>query len=715
MKGKILKIIAIVLGGAVLLSSVLVFGYVRLGQADYEKILNQIYNYEMHISSFNFEQIEAEAKEAFDTIGADGAFADIDYTADDQTNWKPASHLAKLRKLVVSYINPNGAFYKSHDAYEKITAGLKLWQDKDPRSTNWYMQEISSPQNVGAMLVMMRFGDEKVPEDLEKAMLKRMKEIGGKPKNWTGANKVDISVHYIYRGALNEDFRAIKTAVKQAFSTLTYTTAEGFQYDGSYQQHGSQLYITGYGEAIVSALASIITAVDGSQYAITPEQLEPLTNFINTAYIRVIRGQYRLYNTGGRSMSRENDLDISGNTMLFEKMKCIDSANAEKYDAVIARITGKEPADYMLENENTHFYRSDYTLHTGKNYTFDVRTVSNRTCRNENGNKENLKGYFMADGAYSITVKGDEYFNIFPVWDYAMIPGTTVPYVKDIPLPPEWGQPGQSNFAGGISDGRTGVSAYAYTDNDYSLGAKANKSYFMLGDVIVCLGSAISTTSNNEMRTTLNQCLSDGDVYTILNDGTISLINDEHTELDSNVKGIYHGGVGYLFYDDNEKVLTNKEQSGKWTDINSSQSNTELITEKVFTLYESHGTKPSSGSYQYVLLPGIDSAEQVSEFDKNSVQILSNTEAVQAVKSTDSNIIYAVFFKAGELSFDGNIITVDQPCIIMADGNNVLVSSPDQNIEKVNVKVDMKTAIYNVEVVLPKNEYAGSTDILKQE
>lgn len=699
------------LGVILLIATGCVWYVFRNEPLDFEKIRRQIYDYEMYVSDLNLPAIEAEAESAFNDLRADGSFPDIDYSDTAQTNWKPAAHLNRLRNLVVSYVHPSGKYYQNHEAYSKIESGLRFWSDAKPVSTNWYMQEISSPQDVGAMLIMMRFGAEKIPQELEAAMLAHMEETAGDPRKMTGANKTDEAVHYIYRGALSEKSRPIKIGSREAFSTLCYTKKEGFQHDGSYQQHGAQLYITGYGNAIVNSLASVITAVDGTKYAVSAEQLEPLQNFMTEAYIRVARGQYRLYNSGGRSLSREGSLDVSGDVLMYEKLKYIDPSNADVYDAVIDRIQGNCDAGYLLDRKYTHFWRSDYSLYTSPGYTFDVRTVSDRTCRNENGNEENLKGYFLADGAYSITVDGAEYYNIFPVWDYAMIPGTTTPYLSEIPLPEPWGQYGQTAFAGGLSNGETGIAAYAYVDQDFGLDVQARKSYFMLGDCIVCLGSGIRGNRAGEMRTTLNQCLSEGEVYVVRDGGVPEVVTAEETVLGDDVKGIYHDQVGYVFYDGNPKTLTNRDQSGRWTDINTSQSNQELITKKVFTLYESHGERPDDGNYQYVILPGISSQQEVAAFDKSTVQILSNTETVQAVKTSGSDAVYAVFFGAGTLRCADAEISVDQPCALLLDGQKLYLSNPDQTVKKVNVSIrrDGTQAEKTVKFNSGKSELAGKT------
>lgn len=674
-----------------------------------KNVLSQSYNYEMTIANLNIYEINQKAAKAFEEIQSDGSFADIDYQSHEQTNWKPDGHLVNIKNLCISYVNPKGKFYKNHEAYTKIINGLNLWQNANPTSTNWYMQEISSPQKLGCILVLMRFGEEKVPEETENAILERMKETGGNPKKWTGANKADIALHYVYRGALTGDESLISFAAKQAYSTLEYTKKEGFQYDNSYQQHGPQLYITGYGNAIINAVAAIAAATADTKYAMPQEAIDLVRGFINETYIRVGRGKYRLYNTGGRSLSREDSLNFTGDITLYEKLKIIDKENSQLYDAVIDRLSGTKSPDYLVEQKHTHYWRSDYTLHTVPDFTFDVRTVSNRTYRNENGNKENLKGYFLADGAYSIYVDGDEYYNIFPVWDFSLIPGTTTPHVKDIPLPHEWGTYGSGAFSGGVSDGQCGISAYAYNDKDFSVNTSANKSYFMIDNMIICIETGINSSNPNEIMTTLNQCLSAENAIAIDKNGNLKTIENGKADL-TGYKGIYHDKVGYAFLDDN-KISVNKQiQQGKWTDINTSSSNQDLIEKEVFTLTINHGVKPSGESYKYVLLPGINSADELKNYNTENIKTVSETD-IHAVKLADSETVYGVFFKAGTLEMDSIKITVDKPCSIILTESSLYISNPDQTVSKINVTIEKNDNKKSVKAKLfsGRDKYAGKT------
>lgn len=672
------------------------------------QILRQSYEYEHYLACLDWKQLDAAAQAAFDGIGADGAYAGIDYHSRAQTYWQPAEHLKRLLSLTESYVFPEGKFYGSENARDKIICGLVFWQKTHPKSTNWYMQQISTPQDLAVILALMRFGKSGVPAALEHKILRRMKRTGGKPQKWTGANRADIAVHHLLRGALNAEERTVRLAVQAAASTLGYTLSEGFQYDGSYRQHGPQLYIAGYGNAMVHAVARIVTAVRGTPYEIPPVQLEPLCRFMSGTYPQVIRGHCTLYNAGGRSLARKDALDAREAISIYEKMKLIDPQNTAVYANAIARIRREQPPGFALAEQCTHYWRSDYTLYTSPAYTFDVRTVSTRSYRNENGNDENTAGYFLADGAYSITTGGMEYYNIFPAWDFAMIPGTTVPHRSEIPRPQPWGTYGQSAFAGGLTTGRTGITAYSYRDSDFGLDARANKSYFMLPGRIVCLGSGITSGCADEVRTTLNQCRAEGGIW-LLRGEEYEKFTGGSLDLSPAVTGVYHGHVGYLFCDGNPHRLSALEQTGRWTDINLRETNSDPVSQRVFTLYECHGVRPENEAYSYILVPGINSAEELARMDLSGIQILSRTRSVHAVEA--DGMIYAVFFEPGSLTSGSLSVEADAPCALAITAEGVYISNPDQTAGQIHIAIRHGDGAqsYSLQLAAGHSPLAGKT------
>lgn len=71
----------------------------------------------------------------------------------------------------------------------------------------------------------------------------------------------------------------------------------------------------------------------------------------------------------------------------------------------------------------------------------------------------------MADGSTNIQRSGSEYYNILPIWEWDKIPGVTSrDFKQDQPMTVEWGESGNTNFTGGVSDGIYGAAVY---DMDY--------------------------------------------------------------------------------------------------------------------------------------------------------------------------------------------------------------------------------------------------------
>ena len=72
-----------------------------------------------------------------------------------------------------------------------------------------------------------------------------------------------------------------------------------------------------------------------------------------------------------------------------------------------------------------HFWRSDMSVHRASSWYSSIRMSSERVKAAEALNNENLKGYYVGDGATYIMVDGNEYDNIFPVWNWRKLPGVT--------------------------------------------------------------------------------------------------------------------------------------------------------------------------------------------------------------------------------------------------------------------------------------------------
>ncbi|MGL4333101.1 MAG: polysaccharide lyase family 8 super-sandwich domain-containing protein, partial [Bacteroidales bacterium] len=559
--------------------------------------------------------------------------------------------------------------------------------------------EIAEPQRMGQYLILIQnSGKQPVPVALFDKSVERLRTKGGNPGAQAGANRVDVALHWMYRACLISDPDLLKEAMDYIYSTVVYTTgAEGIQPDHSFTQHGRQLHIGAYGDVYIGGTTKACSYAAGTTYAISGDQLDILVRLVKDTYLSTFRGEYISYNVIGRSSTRPNATKKTGQTAVMSRMKMLDPANAASYDQAIARISGLERPEFMVKAESNHFYRSDYTLHKRPQFTVDLRLVSTRTARNEylKDNGEGIKQYFLSDGSTGIFVNGDEYSNIFPVWNYAKVPGVTCPEFTEIPQASTYIKMGQSSFVGGVTDSVYSVSAYKYSDFDTQFGVNtsANKAWFFFDKEVVCLGNGIESASEYQVNTTLNQCLLKSDV-TVSENGVSKTLTKGDYNFDHSIDWAYHNGVGYFFPQKANIDLSLKEQTGKWTDINTNYSD-ELVKQDVFSLSVNHGIKPDNHSYAYVLLPGMNSISDMHTYNSDNIEIIANTDSIQAVYHKGLNIYGIVFYKAGGFNKHGLIVEADAGCIVMvqdADKESVLVSVSDPTNGSVPVNLGVETS-----------------------
>lgn len=623
----------------------------------------------------------------------DGSFTDVDYASIQRTNWPPLVHVERISDFVFAYTNPKNKHFGEEALYDKIVKGLEFWHERNPWCHNWWYNQISEPQKLGVLLIQMRTGKKQLPADLEKKILDRVREDGGDPSKWTGANRTDIALHWIYRSCLQRNAEDLAYALENVYNPVVYTTKEGFQHDNSNFQHGQQLYIGGYGDEILKGVTQVAMYTRGTRFAMPQDKLELISKFMRETYYAVMRGKYMSYDVLGRSISRPDILDKSRTILFAKRMVELDKEHADEFRDIVARMEGTKAPGDGLQPKHTHYFRGDYTLHVRPQYAFDVRLVSARTARCEYGNGENLKTYFLSDGCTNITTRGGEYFNIFPAWNWTRIPGVTAPQLKEIPLAAsDWQCMGTSTFAGGVSDSLYGVTTYAYMDTYKDINTGAHKAWFFFDDEVVCLGSDIHSTSSEAVYTSVNQCLAASDEAVVSVDGKQEVLPAQETVYE-NADWVLHDGIGYLFPQGGRVVAGIQRQSGTWYDINNSVNRKEPVEEKVFTVSFYHGRQPENATYAYVVVPGKRTASEMEKYCKNNaIEILSNTADIQVVRHKKLDVWQMVFYRPGEFKYGKLSVRVDKPCALMVkkvDSRRpvVHVADPGQTGQPIQIKV----------------------------
>lgn len=622
-----------------------------------------------------------------------GAFTDVDYTDTAMTNWKPITHLERVSEFAFAYTMEGNNYSGSQDLYNKIVLALEQWYAANPTSTNWWHNQIAVPKSLGLTLIQLRQGQTLIPAALETQLVDRMAANAANMATQEGANLTDVATDYFYRACLTEDEPALKNAISYAFSPLKLTRVQeaevGIRYDYSFHQHGPQLYIGGYGEELIKGVTNFALNTVGTEYALQDEQLNILSNFMRNTYITTLRGQFIHFNAVGRSVSRKGSTYKNGFARYITDMVSIDSQKASEYEDAVKRMKALESANYNVASKNILYPVSDYVMHIRNPYSMSVRTASTRTAYIEHGNGENLKSYFMSFGGTVLMQKGDEYKEIFGVWDWARVPGVTNPQVTTIPKRAQWGVTGKDTFVGGVSDSLYAVSTLVHEDAISGKKTNAKKSWFFFDDEIVCLGTGIYSESTFNINTTVEQSLLVGDV-TASKGGVVSTLAKGEYNYAGDLNWVLHNDIGYFFPKGGNVWLTGKEQEGKWIDINTAQSDA-LDKKDVFTLYFDHGVNPQNDSYAYIIVPNKASAASMNQHPISNVEILRNDEQIQVVRHKALDMMQLVFFEAGIFEVDGMSIEVDKPSTLLLKNISTSrvtmhVADPAQSRTAINIK-----------------------------
>ncbi|WP_083505426.1 polysaccharide lyase 8 family protein [Pedobacter ginsenosidimutans] len=628
------------------------------------------------------------------SLNTDGSWPDINY-ADAQ--YDP---LKRIKDMATAFVRPSNKLYNNAELHAAIVKSLQNWLDKNPKNKNWWYNDIFYPQAIGETVILMRSAKTGLPVELEKTLIKRMIR---RLKTGDGANTSDEALHYLYRACLTQNKATLDSAAKYLFEPIAIADGkEGVQADGSYYQHGKQQAIASYGRVFAGNSVNAAFYLRDTKYALPKDQLVILVDYLKNTFLKTVRGSFYDFNVRGRGISRKDSLS-SGMGGMVSKIKLFDPENAAYWDASVKRTSGAEPPSYKIMPTHNQFWKSGYTLHLRPAYTFSVQTASTRTLRTERGNNENILGKFLPDGATNIQRSGSEYANLMPVWEWDKIPGTTsrdYPDDSGVTVLKEWGIPGTTKFVGGVSDGIYGVSCY---DLNYD-SVQAKKAWFFFDQEVVCLGAGIKSSAKENITTTINQVWLRGDVA-----------SSNGTEADAkSERWAVHDSIGYIFPQGGNLEISSKAQTGNWYRINHFQGKTEL-KHNVFKIWLNHGINPQNASYQYVVVPGIDAAG-LKKYNRSMIQILKNTDELQAVKHTGLDMLQAVFYKAGTLATNGLSLQVDQPCTVYIKNLNgksptLYIADPAQENTSIKVLLKLPGLLKpkSIDCNLPVGAFAGAT------
>ena len=632
----------------------------------------------------------------------DGSWKEIVYEAKDRMLWPPMEHLDRLSQLAEGYASGKVPETERTAVAQAFVKGFDFWVARDPKSLNWWYNEIGAVQSL--YLTMLLAEPLLTDGRREKgcALLARSKLA------MTGQNLVWLAENVIGRACLLRDAELMSSAFKRIEAEIVVTEKEGVQPDFSFHQHGAQLYSGGYGNGFAASAPRFALLAQGTSFAFAPEKIRILEDYLLEGQQWMIRGGLFDYSASGREPTRPNSGKVGGyasNARNLLKLEAVTRRDElEKLAVRIERgITEATPA--LVGHK--HFWCSDYTVHQRPEWMVSVRMTSDRMLQTEVVNEENQLGEHLSDGVMYLYPTGSEYRNIFPVWDWARLPGITVEQNRPLRRIDNR-RKGARAFAGGVSDGVCGVSAMDFERD----GLTAKKAWFFFEGEVVCLGADIVSTNGYRVITSVNQCLADGPV-TVKRAGGAAEVMAAPEKID-NPAWVHHGGVGYVFLDAGESVGVGATvQTGSWKRVSTVQK-AALISTPVFSVWVNHGKLPRGASYAYAVTAKKNAAETDAYASALPVRVVANSSQVQAVEQAQAGLLQIAFYRAGAVKSETwGLVSADAPCLLMllkaAGKTRVTACNPCNKEGVVLIRAGEKSGAAQ----LPTGTHAGSSVILE--
>ena len=606
----------------------------------------------------------------FKALSTNGSWNDIDYKADIHNAWPPSWHLYRLMLVYRAYHKNKNPLY-----LEAVHRGLSYWIKNDFKCGNWWQNQINVPFAYSSLLLMM--SSDAQPAEIsymDNTLLPRVPQKGA-----TGQNKIWQHDAEARIALFHNDVKTFKASMDNMQSVITISTAEGIQPDYSFLQHGPMLQFGNYGLHFVNSLLFWMNVSGNSTYGFDAHKQQIIRDYC-------IKGlRYTVFQKGmditaiGRQMQKNSSLKRGYN--LRDDFSLLQSA--AKSNSCNYSLDGFAPAGCSI-SENKGFWRSAYMVQLQSNrYAMSVKMQGAFFRPVESINLENLKGAFLNDGVTLMQRSGKEYRDIQPLWNWAMLPGTTCDTTLNPADRKVFDAPNRSDFVGLVSDGKAGISAMYYN----RLGVSGYKSYFFIDDALIALGADLAAPDSKNLVTTVNQ-----------------RFKNNKPVISGMAKGgqrwIWHDSTAYYFPAGQIVQVKSELKSGSWNTIDKSSPD-ELISDSVTTTYIGH---TQSNTYAYCIKPGVGLTAAKNMAAAPAFKIIQNTKLVQAIYAGGKYMV--VFYQPGELKLSATAtLKADAPCLVIIEkSREAWVADPTRKLETISLALNGKT----IKITLPNGNYSGS-------
>ncbi|CDR66310.1 polysaccharide lyase 8 family protein [Staphylococcus schweitzeri] len=579
---------------------------------------------------------------------------------------------------------------------DDLTKNRKGQTTTKNNSLNWWDYEIGTPRALTNTLLLM---DDMLTKDEMKNYSKPISTYApssdkilssvSESEDAKGGNLVDISKVKLLESVIEEDVDMMKNSIDSFNKVFTYVQdsatgkgRNGFYKDGSYIDHQDVPYTGAYGVVLLEGISQILPMIKESPFK-TSQDNAILSNWIDEGFMPLIYKGEMMDLSRGRAISRENETSHTASATVMKSLlrlsDTMDDSTKTKYKQIVKTSVNSDSSynqnDYLnsysdidkmkkLKNDST-ISKNDLTqqlkiyndmdrvaYHNKElDFAFGLSMTSKNVARYESINNENLKGWHTGAGMSYLYNSDVKHYrdNFWATADMKHLAGTTT--LNDMP---STNTKNDKSFVGGTKlNNKYASIGMDFENQDKTLTSK--KSYFILNDKIVFIGTGIkSTDASKNPETTIENRKANG--YTIYKDDIETTTSNDNTQETNSVfleSNDTKKNIGYHFLDKPKISVKKGNHTGKWSDINKSQSNTQK-NDDYYEVTQTHNT--SDSKYAYVLYPGLSKSDFKSK--NNNVNIIKQDEDFHVIKDKDG-VFAGVNYSDSSKTFDINGITVE--------------------------------------------------------
>lgn len=562
---------------------------------------------------------------------------------------------------------------------------------------NWWDYEIGTPRALTNTLILLN--DQFSNEEKKKytAPIKtfapdsdKILSSVGQPEQAKGGNLVDIAKVKLLESIIEEDKDMTKNSIDSFNKVFTYVQSNatgkernGFYKDGSYIDHQDVPYTGAYGVVLLEGISQMMPMIKETPFNDSNQNDTTLKSWIDDGFMPLIYKSEMMDLSRGRAISRENETSHSASATVMKSLLRLSDAmddSTYKQNDYLSSYSDISKMKSLMEDstistngltQQLKIYNDmDRVTYHNKDldFAFGLSMTSKNVARYESINNENLKGWHTGAGMSYLYNSDVKHYrdNFWATADMKRLAGTTTLDNEE----PKENKKSDKTFVGGTKfDDQHASIGMDFENQDKTLTAK--KSYFILNDKIVFLGTGIkSTDSSKNPVTTIENRKANG--YTMYNDDTQTTNSDnqetnsvflESTDAKKN--------IGYHFLNKSKITVKKESHTGKWSDINKSQKDTQK-TDEYYEVTQKHSDKDDK--YGYVLYPGITKDNFKSK--ASQVTIIQQEDDFHVVKDNES-VWAGVNYSNSTQTFDINNTKVE----VKAKGMFILKKKDDNTYE----------------------------------